>query len=149
MNCLTVFDRFVKLTYKGISFPKVVGSKVGGQTLERWRGMALLFSSRFKLFLKNFHKSFSISHYSHTCNYGNESTKFYTETFTFWWMKTCKWCAKKTELSIKILENDVIRSFLLVTLSNHYLWTSQDQKVFDKGLLAVLCGYIQMYLRNL
>ena len=149
MNCLSVFDRFVKLALKGISFLKVVGSRVGGQRLERWRGMALLFSSSFELFLKNFHQTFSISHYSHACHYGKESAKFYTETFTFWWMKACKWCAKKTELSIKILENDVILSFLLVTLSNHYLWTSQDQKFFDKGLLAALCGLVRMYQRNL
>ena len=149
MNCLIVFDRFVKLALKGISFLKDVGSKVVGKRLDRWRGMALLFSSSFKLFLKNFHKTFSISHYSHACHYGNESTKFDTETFTFWWMKACKRCAKKTELSIKILENDVILSFLLVTLSCHYLWTSQDQKFFDKGLLAALCGFAQMYQRNL
>ena len=58
-------------------------------------------------------------------------------------------CEFLPELSIKMLENDIILSFLLLTLSNHYLWTSQNKKFFDKGLLAALCGFVQMYQRNL
>ena len=128
----TFSDNFTKW-----SNTKVVGSRVGGQRLERWRGMALLFSSRFKLFLKNFRKTFSISHYSHACHYGNESAKFYTETFTFCWMKACKRCAKNTRsmwIFTRIINKNVRKwhhsIFFIANFEQSLLMELTGQKVF-------------------